>query len=72
MQQNSRQQVRHDLTRDDCRKMGFSGIRHDRIIDQFEIWKLGILQKEVSATQGKGVLDRAFEEVFGLPEGSIQ
>ncbi len=68
----SRQAIRHDLTRADCAKENFTGIRHDNLMDQFEIWKFGRLEKEVRTVLGQGAVAKAFEEVFELPAGSVQ
>ena len=38
----------NNLTREDCRRKGFSGIRQDTLLKQTEIWVMGTLAKEIS------------------------
>lgn len=62
-------------TRAWCRKSEFSGIRQDPILQNCEIWVMGKMVKEVSKeamqlTDGKALVT-AYEDAFGLPEGSV-
>lgn len=38
-----------ELSRADCRKEKFSGIRSDRILENMEIWIEGVMKEEVTA-----------------------
>ena len=64
--------ISQGFTRLDCAKRQVTGIRYDPIINQYEIWVFGTLKREVPAEGGRESLNYAYEEVFGLPKGSIQ
>ena len=62
--------IRRDLTRLDCKKQQLTGVRFDPIMNQYEIWIAGVIKAEVPAEGGRESLNKAYERVFGLPEGS--
>lgn len=64
--------IKEGFTRADCKKREVTGIRYDPIINQYEIWVFGTLKREIPAEGGRESLNYAYEDVFGLPRGSIQ
>lgn len=55
----------------ELRKMRFSGLRHNSLSDQAEIWVLGHIEATVTAEEVKLnplAINKAYEEVFALPE----
>lgn len=66
------QQDKNNLTRytrAECRKFEFSGFRQDPILQNFEIWVLGKMVKEVTQAELKinpGAHIDAYCEVFGI------
>lgn len=66
--------IEQGLSRADCKRSQFSGIRYCNILDQYEIWLLGQVKKEVSSSAISAdhrALPAAYEEVFGLNPGSV-
>jgi hypothetical protein len=63
-----------DKTRAECRKMKFSGIRSDKILENFEIWLMGNMVEEITSEQlavNPYAISRAYERAFGLHEGTV-
>lgn len=61
-------------TRAECRKEEFSGIRSDAILQNFEIWLMGRMIKEVTSEQlaiNPYAVSQAYEEAFGLHPGTV-
>lgn len=58
-----------NLTRADCRKQSFTGVRQDLILKQVEIWVMGTLVKEIgelALTADPQAYEKAYAEVFGI------
>ena len=58
-----------EVTRADCKKNNFSGLRSDRILCNMEIWKAGVMVYESSAAEMATNPERfkqAYAEAFGL------
>lgn len=64
-----------EYSRADARKDKFSGIRQDRILENMEIWILGVMRKEITAAEvainPKAVVE-AYAEVLGLHPDQIK
>lgn len=61
-------------TRAECRKEQFCGVRSDGLLENFEIWIMGRMLKEVTAQQlsiNPRAVSEAYEEAFGLHPGSV-
>lgn len=58
-----------EVTRADCKKKNFSGLRSDRILCNMEIWKAGVMVYEASAAEmatNPEHFRQAYAEAFGL------
>lgn len=54
-------------------KIEFTGMRHNSLTDDCEIWILGNLERRITREEVKlnpTAISRAYEEVFGLTEGT--
>lgn len=63
-----------DKSRAECRKSKFSGIRSDKILENFEIWLMGNMVEEVTTEQlaaNPFAISQAYEKAFGLHEGTV-
>lgn len=63
-----------DKTRAECRKERFSGIRSDKVLENFEIWLLGNMVEEITSAQlaiNPFAISQAYERAFGLHEGTV-
>lgn len=64
-----------EYSRADARKDKFSGIRQDRILENMEIWILGVLRKEITAEEvainPKAVVE-AYADVLGLHPDQVK
>lgn len=63
-----------NLTRADCRKQSFTGVREDLMLKQVEIWVMGRLVKEVSELSlsvDPQAYQKAYAEVFGLEPDQV-
>lgn len=62
----------------ELRKRGFSGIRHNVISEQLEIWRDGEIAKVIPVDKLKQAEDMdaliaiAIEDVFGIPDVAIE
>lgn len=62
----------------ELKKAGFSGIRHNSLTDQTEIWKVGEVAKVISkalmdqAVDRNAVLAMAMEDTFGIYDVAIE
>lgn len=66
---------KRNMTRLDCTKEQFTGIRHCNISGNHEIWVKGNMVKEVSETQmalDPDAVAKAYQEVFGFHSGQVQ
>ncbi|YP_001218829.1 hypothetical protein PP119X_gp28 [Pseudomonas phage 119X] len=65
-----------EQSRADCRKMKFTGLRKDRMLNNLEFWIGGRLVKEFEQAEldigGEAAIVRAYEEVFGMLPGSLK
>lgn len=65
---------KRNMTRLDCKREGFTGIRQCNISNNYEIWKMGEMVKEVSETAillQPNAIEEAYAEAFGLDPDSI-
>lgn len=63
-----------DKSRAQCRKEEFSGIRSDKILENFEIWIMGRMVEEVTSEQlaiNPFAISEAYENAFGLHKGTV-
>lgn len=63
------------ITRAECRKTKFSGLRQDPILENMEIWLMGNLVKEVSKAhlmQDRMAVQKAYAEAFNLAVDQVQ
>ncbi len=64
-----------NLTRRDCRKKDFTGIRQDNLLKSFEIWMFGQLVTEVTEAQQQlnpNAVHEAYEKTFNMMPGQAQ
>ena len=63
-----------EVSRADCRKMRFTGLRIDRILCNCEIWKEGNLEADISAAEmaiSDATFKREYARIFGLHEDQV-
>lgn len=64
-----------NLTRAECRAQEFSGLRQDAILQNYEIWVMGKLVKEVTQAQLRNdplAHIKAYADVFGIDINDIK
>ena len=62
-------------TRAWCRKNEFCGVRRDPVLENYEIWIMGKIVKEVSKVAialNPDAIVEAYEDAFGFDRGTIQ
>lgn len=67
-------QVVHNLTRGECQKAGFSGVRRDEIGGCYEIWLLGSVARTITDMQiemNPNAMAKEYEDLFQLMPGSV-
>lgn len=63
-----------EVTRADCRKKNFTGLRCDRILLNMEIWREGVLVHECTKEEmllNPDSFKRAYANAFGLYEDQV-
>ncbi len=67
-------QVKHNLTRKECKDVAFSGIRRDEIGGCYEIWLIGSVARTITDAhiqQNPNAMARAYEDLFQLHPGTV-
>lgn len=62
------------MTSSELRKAKFSGMRHNSISNEMEIWIDGVMEKAVSIVEMQNdpyVLDKAYKEAFGFKDHAV-
>ena len=63
-----------EVTRADCRDRKFTGIRSDRILQNVELWRSGVLVAEFpqqEMTTNPEAFRKAYAQAFGLREDQV-
>ena len=63
-----------EVTRADCRDLKFTGIRSDRILQNVEVWRSGVLVAEFpqqEMTTNPEAFRKAYAKAFGLREDQV-